>query len=78
MDVLYWSTAVLALVGVWLNIHGRRACFAIWTVTNATWAAVDFLHGIYAQAALQCVYFLLSVYGFVKWTNGTHRPGHHR
>ncbi len=39
--VVYWSTALLALVGVWLNIHGRRACFAIWCVTNATWSVID-------------------------------------
>ena len=77
-DALYWGTAALSLVAVWLNIHGRRACFAIWTLTNATWTAVDFLHGIHAQAALQCVYFALSIYGFVKWTSATHRPGDQR
>ncbi len=65
--VVYWSTALLALVGVWLNIHGRRACFAIWHVTNATWAVIDFVHGIYAQAAIQAVYFFLSIYGLLKW-----------
>ncbi len=53
MEVFYWVTAVAALVGVWLNIHGQRACFAIWAVTNATWTVVDYLQGIYAQAALQ-------------------------
>lgn len=68
METLYWMTAALALVGVWLNIHGRRACFAIWCVTNAVWALIDLRHGIYAQAALQGVYFLLSVYGLVKWS----------
>ncbi len=79
MEVLYWTTAALALVGVWLNIHGRRACFAIWCVTNAIWAVIDLRHGIYAQAALQFTYCLLSVYGLVKWTRApTGRPGEFR
>ena len=39
----------------------------IWAATNATWTVVDYLHGIHAQAALQLVYFALSIYGFVEW-----------
>lgn len=67
MDALYWLTAVAALTGVVLNIHRHSACFAIWAVTNATWAVVDYSHGIHAQAALQAIYFGLSIYGLVKW-----------
>ena len=59
MSVLYWPIVLAALVGVWLNIRKHVACFWIWAVTNATWAVVDYLHGIYAQAALQAVYFRL-------------------
>lgn len=73
-EALYWTTAAAALVGVWLNIHGRRACFAIWAATNATWAVVDYVHGIHAQAALQTVYFALSLYGLWKWS-GRPRAG---
>ena len=67
MESIYWATAAASLVAVWLNIQQRAVCFAIWAVTNATWAIVDFMHGIYAQAALQAVYLVLSVYGLVKW-----------
>ena len=51
MTVVYWLTAVAALVGVWLNIHRRVECFWIWTATNAVWVYADLRHGIYAQAA---------------------------
>ena len=76
MSALYWITALVALVGVWLNIHGRRVCFPLWAVTNPTWAVVDYIHGIHAQAAIQAVYFVLSIYGLWKWSrehpgNGT-------
>ncbi len=67
-DILYWATAIAALIGVWLNIHRHVACFFIWAATNAIWAAVDYHHGIHGQAALQAVYFALSLYGIWKWT----------
>ena len=67
MDAVCWGAAIASLVAVWLNIKQRAVCFAIWAVTNATWTVVDFTHGIYAQAALQLVYFALSIYGFVEW-----------
>ena len=73
MDAVYWTTAAASLVAVWLNIHGRRACFAIWCLTNAAWCLIDLRHGIYAQAALQFIYFLLSVYGLRKWTRDFRR-----
>ena len=67
MTVILWVTAAASLVAVWINIHRHVACFWIWAVTNATWAVIDFAHGIYAQAALQAVYFVLSIYGLLKW-----------
>ena len=73
VEALYWTTALAALLGVWLNIHGHRVCFAIWCVTNAVWALIDLRHGIYAQAALQFVYFLLSIYGLAKWSRDLRR-----
>ena len=66
--MFYWLISLAALVGVWLNIRKHVASFWIWSVTNATWAYVDWAHGIYPQAALQAVYFVLSLYGIWKWS----------
>ncbi len=73
MEAVYWATAVASIVAVWLNIKQRAVCFAIWTVTNAAWTVVDYLHGIYAQAVLQLVYLGLSIYGLVKWRSREER-----
>ena len=73
MEIVYWATAAASLVAVWLNIKQCTLCFAIWAVTNATWAVVDYLHGIHAQAALQLLYLGLSVYGLVKWRSREER-----
>ena len=68
MEAVYWATAIASLVAVWLNIKKHVACFAVWAVTNATWAVVDLLYGIHPQAALQLGYIAQSIYGLVKWT----------
>ncbi len=67
MELIHWLTAALALTGVVLNIHKRVECFYIWALTNATWAWVDWSHGLHAQAALMSVYFGLSLWGIRSW-----------
>ena len=66
--MIYWLVSIAALVGVALNIRKHVACFYVWACTNATWAYVDWTHGLPAQAALMAVYFLLSLWGIWKWT----------
>ena len=72
-ELLYWSTAIAALFGVWLNIKKHPACFVIWTFTNGVWVYADFSHGINAQGALQAVYLVLAIYGLKKWTIDSNR-----
>ena len=75
MAVVYCSTAEAALVGVWLNIRKCVACFWIWAVTNAVWAVADYTHGLVQQAVVQAVYFVLSIYGIVRWAQDRRRTG---
>jgi hypothetical protein len=69
-EVFKWTTALASLVGVVLNIHRRKSCFAIWACTNSSWVAIDLYHGVWAQAALQTVYVGLSFYGLWQWRHG--------
>lgn len=66
--MILWTLTVLSLVGVVLNIRKHRACFYLWTVTNASWAVVDWWAGLYAQAALFAVYCGLAVWGAIAWS----------
>jgi hypothetical protein len=66
---MIWCLAALSLLGVILNIRHDRRCFAIWMVTNGSWAVVDAAHGIWGQAALQAIYFAMSVWGFIRWAH---------
>ncbi len=67
--MLYWLTSLAALIGVVLNIRRHVGCFYIWTVTNTVWVYADLAHGLYAQAALMSVYFVLSIYGIASWSH---------
>ena len=67
--IFQWTTAALSLTGVVLNIRRVRACFYVWAVTNAAWAAVDAWYG--AQAAQQVAYFALAIWGIVAWKRQT-------
>lgn len=62
-----WALAALSLLGVVLNIRKRRACFALWIVTNTSWAVVDYDRGLPAQAALFAVYAALAIWGWFAW-----------
>ncbi|MFQ5471264.1 MAG: nicotinamide mononucleotide transporter [Dehalococcoidia bacterium] len=62
-----WMIAIASLLGVVLNVYKLRLCFALWLVSNTSWAIVDFAHGLPAQGALQSVYACLSVWGWFKW-----------
>ncbi len=67
ITVFTWQLTVCSLIGVIANIYKRRWCFYIWAYTNLAWAIIDFHYEIYAQAALQATYFILAVWGLLKW-----------
>ena len=62
-----WFLALASVTGVVLNIRKNRACFFIWAATNASWCVVDLVHAVWAQAALQSVYFGLAIWGIRSW-----------
>ena len=68
-----WLVSAAALVGVVLNIRKRRECFAIWTLTNASWCVIDWQHGLFAQAALMSIYCILSLWGLWAWSRDARR-----
>ena len=62
-----WLVAGAALFATWLNIHKVRACFAVWFVTNSTWAVYDFAASNPARGIQMTIYAGLSVVGWRKW-----------
>ena len=66
---MYWLVSMASLIAVILNIKKSVLSFWIWSGTNAVWTYADLTHGLFAQAALQGVYFVLSIYGIWTWTS---------
>lgn len=63
-----WAVVVFSIIGVVLNIYKIRWCFVIWGVTNFSWMIIDFYHGVYSQAFLFMIYFILALYGLYQWS----------
>lgn len=65
-----WTLVMWSLIGVVINIYHYKACFAIWAVTNASWAIIDYVKGIPEQGVLFTVYFMLAIHGLIVWHRG--------
>ena len=65
--LLPWILTIVSIVAAVLNIKKRRSSFAIYTLANIGWIAVNIYHGIYAQAALFLVFTGLSTWGWIEW-----------
>jgi nicotinamide riboside transporter PnuC len=62
-----WILVGMGIAGVILNNYKRKECFLLWGITSACWCAVDWYHGIYSQAVLFAIYFLLAIHGWWNW-----------
>ena len=58
---------IASLIGTLANIYKKRYCFIIWLFTNAFWCGYDLYKGLYSQAILFFVYFILAIVGVIKW-----------
>ncbi|NIA08524.1 MAG: hypothetical protein GWP10_01790 [Nitrospiraceae bacterium] len=72
-----WTLTILSIIGAILNIKKRRSGFAVYTVANIGWIAVNIYYGIYAQAVLFVVFTGLSTWGWIEWghKNGDSHAG---
>jgi nicotinamide mononucleotide transporter len=62
------ALAVLAsLLSVWLTIQRRISCWPVGLVGVTTYCALFVRERLYADAALQLVYFAQGVYGWYSW-----------
>lgn len=62
-----WIATIIALAGTVLNCKKIRACFVLWTVTNAMWLAWDYGQGLYSRCVLDFVQLILAIWGLWEW-----------
>jgi nicotinamide mononucleotide transporter len=56
-----------SLLSVWLTIHRRISCWPVGLVGGAAYFARFVRDRLYADAALQVIYFAQGVYGWYSW-----------
>jgi len=64
----------IALTGVVTNIYKLPVCFYLWTISNASWAVVNYTayrkhkeHKFLWQCVLFSIYFCLAIWGILSW-----------
>jgi len=70
MDVIGWLATVVALLGVWLNNRRRRACFALWLISNTMTLCIHAAAGMWSLAVRDGAFFVLAVHGWWLWGPG--------
>lgn len=67
MPDLSWFVTIASITGTVANACKKRWGFLIWMFTNTFWIIYDIHYGLYAQASLYVVNFILAVTGFILW-----------
>lgn len=62
-----WILALVAIIGVVLNIQKKPSSFIFYTISNIGWVLVNLYYEIYAQMFLFSVFTVLSIYGWISW-----------
>lgn len=65
--IFTWAATIIALAGTILNCKQIRACFYLWTVTNAMWFGWDAYSGLWSRCVLDAVQFALAIWGIYEW-----------
>jgi len=66
--VFEWILTFLSITGTLFNIQKKIAGWFIWAVANLGWIISFTLKGMIAEATLFGVYFILSIYGIIRWS----------
>jgi len=75
MEIVGWAATVIAVAGVVLNNHRRRACFVVWMFSNAGSAAIHLTAGIWALLARDLIFFALAIQGLWLWSAAKPQDG---
>lgn len=70
LEYLGWLVTVVAVTGVILNNRRLRACFILWTFSNAASAAIHLTTGPMALVARDLIFLALAAHGWILWGKG--------
>lgn len=62
-----WILTSLSLLGTLYNIQKKVTGWYIWAFANMGWVVSFSMKSMVAEATLFAIYFVLSIYGIIKW-----------
>jgi nicotinamide riboside transporter PnuC len=77
IEIFGWSATAVALVGGWMNNRRRRACFAMWLVSNAITFGIHSAAGMWSLAARDGAFFVMAIHGWWLWRSPNAREEAH-
>lgn len=68
IELISLAAMVIAITGVVLNNHGRRACFWVWLASNTISAMIHIHSGLVVMTVGDIIFAALAVHGLVCWS----------
>ena len=62
---------IIAVIGVVMNNHRKRACFIVWLVSNSIALAIHLDANILSLAVRDLIFLCLAVDGWRRWSKET-------
>lgn len=68
LEIIAMVATVVAVTGVVLNNHRRRACFLLWMASNLMSATLHLNAGMIALTVRDAIFFTLAIHGWKVWS----------
>lgn len=65
--IIEWIATGIGIIGAILNASKSIKGFYLWLISNSIFIYISILNKLYGMATLFLVYFLISLYGIIKW-----------
>jgi nicotinamide mononucleotide transporter len=75
VSILETIAALTSLVGVWLGTTGKRITWPWWAISSALYGIFFYQANLMGSAALQIVFIIAAVLGWMDWAPTGAKPG---
>lgn len=62
-----WILAAMSLIGSFLNVKKKVACFYLWAIGEVFWFALDISNQTYGRAFLDLTQLSFALWGIKEW-----------
>jgi len=70
IGIVDWIGMLSGLLGVWWSIREKTAAWAAYIVCYAAYVYISIDYGLRAFTALNLIFIVISVYGWIQWKRG--------